>query len=537
MIAFYVSILSLALTTVAVPYLARWSGALGLLDQPGERKIHQDPIPRVGGIAIAAGTLVSLAVWLPFTDLVSGYLIGALIIMLFGVADDISNLDYRLKFFGQIIAALVFIYVSGIWLTRPIFEIYSVVPVWFGLPLTIFWIIGVTNAINLCDGMDGLAGGSSLLASVALGYLAFSCDDKLTALLALAIIAAVAGFLRYNTFPARVFMGDTGSQFLGFSVAVLSLILIESSNRAISPLVPLLILGLPVSDTLFVIYKRVHAGGSPFRPDRRHLHHRLLDLGLNQYEAVLVIYTLQIILVLSAWFLRYSLDIVLLGFLLMFNAVLYWGVSYWAVHETHARSALMKASLMDQVVSHFKATNLFKRTGQGTVLYGLTLMFLFVTLKVPGVPSDIGWLGLILGMSLLLGLFMRSVPLLAVERLSAFVLSISAVYLVNETGLLGNGVVYTYFGMLAFGISLWLRFGSSSFQVNSLDVLIILIVIAVPNMPFIKDTGLGAVFVQTLVLFYACELVLSQNVGERIFRTGLLISLIVLAFRGIVFPH
>ena len=535
MIAFYVFILSLALSTVAVPYLAHWSSTLGLLDQPGERKIHLNPVPRVGGIAIAAGTLISLTVWVPFTDPVAGYLIGALIITVFGIADDISNLDFRLKFLGQIIAALLFVYVSDIWLTRAIFGFNDLLPYWLGLPLTIFWIVGVTNAINLSDGMDGLAGGTSLLASVALGYLAFSCGDKLTALLALAVIAAVVGFLRYNTFPARVFMGDTGSQFLGFSVAVLSLILIENSNRAMSPLVPLLMLGLPISDTLFVIYQRVHAGGSPFYPDRRHLHHRLLDFGLNQYEVVLVIYMLQILWVLSAWFLRYSLDILLLGFFVTFNVTLYWGVSYWETHETHARTALMKASLVDRLVTRLKATNLLMNTARDAVVYGLVLMFPAVALGVPHVSADIGWLALMLGMSLALALFIRAIPLVAVERLSAFVLAIAVVYLVNDTKLLSSGVVYTYIGLLAFGISLWLRFGSSSFHVNSLDVLIILIVISVPNMPFIKGAGLGAVFVQALVLFYACELVISQRVRQQIFRAVLLLSLIVLAFRGIVF--
>ncbi|MEM7565076.1 MAG: MraY family glycosyltransferase, partial [Pseudomonadota bacterium] len=218
MSAVFATALSMFLVITLVPLLTRLAGPLGLLDQPGPRKIHQHAVPRVGGIAITIGVVVSILIWVPLRAEIQAYVLSASIIFLFGLADDRLGLDYRIKLTGQILGACVFIFAADLQITRLPFFFDGEMPGWAGLPLTLLVIVGVTNAVNMSDGMDGLAGGNSLLAACALGYLIYLGGDKQITLLALSVIGATLGFLRYNTYPARIFMGDAGSQFLGFSV-------------------------------------------------------------------------------------------------------------------------------------------------------------------------------------------------------------------------------------------------------------------------------------------------------------------------------
>jgi len=264
MVAVYSFIFALFVASALVPVLMRWAAPLGLMDQPGARKIHHTPVPQIGGIAIIVAALLAILLFARGRPDIAAYLVASLVLAVFGVVDDRVNLNYRWKVLGQIVAALVVVLWGGVQITRFPFSFDAVLPLWFSVPFTVFALVGITNAVNLSDGMDGLAGGTGLLAADALGFFAWLGGDKTTALFALCLVGATLGFLRYNTFPARVFLGDAGSQFLGFSVGVLAVMTVEIANRAVSPMVAVLILGLPILDTLYVMTRRVLSGRSPF---------------------------------------------------------------------------------------------------------------------------------------------------------------------------------------------------------------------------------------------------------------------------------
>ena len=541
MIAVYITVLALFMAIALVPLLIHWASPLGLVDEPGPRKIHDHAVPRVGGIAISVGALASILVWVDLRPEFTGYLLGAVVISVFGGLDDRFDLDYRLKFLGQIGGALLCILIGDIQLTRVPFMYEAVMPGWVGLPLTVVVVVAITNAVNLSDGMDGLAGSTSLAVAAMLGYLAYLGGDKLTALLALSVIGATIGFLRYNTFPARVFMGDAGSQFLGFSMAVLGIIVTERSNTAISPLVPVLVLGLPILDMLYVITRRIREGQSPFKPDRHHLHHRLLDAGLSQYGALLAIYALQAALMVLAWLFRYAHDLVLLGVFGAFSAALLLALNWWQTQHTEGRALAHRLNFVDALVNRLKAKDVLRRVGHQGVLYGVSLLFPVVAVWVKFVPPDIGWLALLLAAAALIALLpIKLLPCLAIFRMAAFVTAVIVVYLMEFGGLRGSGEVdwlRAYLLLIAFLVAIWLRFGGGEFHLNALDVLVILIVAIVPNMPMVREFDIGPMVIETLLLFYASELILSERPARWwVFRVSLLFTLGILAVRGLLFP-
>ncbi len=296
------------MTAALIPVLARWAPVIGLTDAPGPRKVHSEPVPRVGGLAMAVGLFTATLFAVPLTPSARGLLISLLVLLVFGLWDDRVTLGYRAKFAGQVIAVGVCMIVGGIHVGTLDFGAAGVVPPFVSTLITFIFLIGITNAINLADGLDGLAGGMVLLCLCAIALFAVASGNSTASAIALIEAGAVLGFLRFNTHPARVFMGDSGSQMLGLSVGALALLATQGETSAQSAALPLLLLGLPIMDTLTVMLTRIRAGRSPFAADSNHLHHRLLALGFAHREAVLVIYLLQVGLVLLAYFLRFELD-------------------------------------------------------------------------------------------------------------------------------------------------------------------------------------------------------------------------------------
>ncbi|MEO1574577.1 MAG: MraY family glycosyltransferase, partial [Pseudomonadota bacterium] len=304
--------IALLVSMLLVPPLVRISPRLGLVDIADDRKVHSGAIPRSGGIAIVIGALVPLLIWWPEERMLQALTLGALVIFVFGVLDDRKGLHYAWKFFGQFLAVAIVV-AAGVRISVvPFFGIDEVSP-WLSIPLTVGFIVGVTNAINLSDGLDGLAAGTSLIALTALAWMFYQNQSMSMALVTLAALGGVCGFLRYNNHPAIIFMGDTGSQFLGFTASVLAILLTQVANTALNPALLLLLLGLPILDTVTVMIWRLRNGRSPFLPDRNHFHHRLLDFGLHHYEAVSFIYIAQAIMVLAGYLLRYEGDAVVVG--------------------------------------------------------------------------------------------------------------------------------------------------------------------------------------------------------------------------------
>jgi len=249
-----ISILALAVSMAVIPLMIRLAPGLGMIDLPDPRKVHHAPIPRVGGMGIVIGALVPLFIWLSFTPLNNAILLGACILLIFGTWDDIKELGHYTKFIGQFAAAGVVVYYGGLYVVHFPFMGLDLLNPAIGKPFTVFAIVGMINAINHSDGLDGLAGGESLLSLAAISYLAYLYNGSEVLIIAAATIGGLFGFLRFNSHPARVFMGDGGSQFLGFIVAILAVFLTQKVNPVISPALPVLLLGLPIIDILVGVF-------------------------------------------------------------------------------------------------------------------------------------------------------------------------------------------------------------------------------------------------------------------------------------------
>ncbi|HEY9722158.1 MAG TPA: MraY family glycosyltransferase [Oscillatoriaceae cyanobacterium] len=292
-------------TDLLIPWVTRLAYKLGRVDTPDARKVHTVPIPRLGGVAIFLGFSIAVAAieWLvpgplfPRTGPYVGLIAGGALIFLLGIADDLKPLPAKFKLLMQIAAAGLAVYfgVRIDFLSNPQGGLILLAPS-IAIPLTIFWLVGITNTINLIDGLDGLAGGVSLIAASTTAVIAWQTHQPLIALVAIALIGATIGFLRYNWNPAKIFMGDSGSLFLGFTLATLSVIGVLKLVATAALLVPVLILGVPIFDTAFAIVRRALQRRPIFSPDRGHLHHRLLGLGLSQRRAVIVIYGICLLL-------------------------------------------------------------------------------------------------------------------------------------------------------------------------------------------------------------------------------------------------
>ena len=306
--------ISFLLTALMILLFMKISNRLGIMiDKPNSRKVHDAPIPRTGGPAIIIGSLLPLIVLFRGNRIILGLCLGAMCILVTGIIDDQWNLNYKWKFFGQGLAATVTLLISGIRF-HTLGEFWQGFPLDLGLlslPLSIFCLVATMNMINLSDGLDGLAGGICFLIFCAVGFLAYFQNDFRLLTLSICILGAIAGFLRYNTHPAIVFMGDTGSQFLGFA-AGLSMILLTQIKSVYSPIIPLYLVGIPVIDTTVVIFERLRQRRSIFRADNNHIHHKLLKMGLRHSESVMVIYTLQFGMIVIAWTGRYADSAVLL---------------------------------------------------------------------------------------------------------------------------------------------------------------------------------------------------------------------------------
>lgn len=276
-------LLSFSITYLILPLLARISFRVGLLDHPGRRKVHGSPMPLVGGIGMMAGVLAGCLILIPFEHL-RGFYAGVLTLLVIGVHDDYRDLSQQCKFAGQILAALCIIYLNNTVLFS-FGDLLSFGPIVFdraSVLLTVFSIVGVINAMNLIDGVDGLAGGVSLVAFSSFAVLAFL--DGRTELVALntACAGACAAFLRYNWHPSSLFMGDAGSLTLGFALTFSAISLTQTSRSTVPPVAPLLILSVPIVDTLTVMVKRYFRKKSFFHADRTHLHHIFLRFGVDE---------------------------------------------------------------------------------------------------------------------------------------------------------------------------------------------------------------------------------------------------------------
>ena len=289
---------ALVLSLAATPLVKRFAQLVGAIDVPKDsRRVHKSPVPRLGGLAIFIAFLLSALFFTDITKEIRGIMFGSVIVVIIGVIDDIMPLRAYIKLIIQIVAALVAVY-HGV-----LIEIFSnplvfsaseyVFLDYLSIPVTVVWIVAITNSFNLIDGLDGLAVGVSAISSVAMLIIALVVSDPNVAILLAALAGACFGFMPYNFNPAKIFMGDTGALLLGYVLATVSILGLFKFYAVVSFAAPFFVLALPLVDTAFAFVRRVLKGRSPMSPDRGHFHHRLIDMGLSQKQAVAILYTIS----------------------------------------------------------------------------------------------------------------------------------------------------------------------------------------------------------------------------------------------------
>ncbi|GAA4720951.1 glycosyltransferase family 4 protein [Brevibacillus fulvus] len=299
---------SLIVTFIATPYVKKLAVKIGAVDAPDQRKVHKRIMPRLGGLAIYIGYLVSFFLFVPYekTEEMLGIFVGGTIIMLTGMLDDKFQLSPKWKLLGQLVGTAVVVIPFGLKIGivhlpyNGYIDFSSGWLAWLAIPITIFWIVGVTNAINLIDGLDGLSAGVSGIAvgtmavvALIMGYSGAGAYYNDVATYCFVLLGAILGFLYFNFHPAKIFMGDTGSLFLGFNLAALSIMGFKEA-LFVSFIIPIVVLGVPLWDTFFAIVRRIVNNKPISAPDKGHLHHCLLNMGLSHRATVLTIYAISI---------------------------------------------------------------------------------------------------------------------------------------------------------------------------------------------------------------------------------------------------
>lgn len=293
-------LLSSAVTVIATPLVIKLAYKFDILDQPSGRKVHQEYMPRIGGLAIVFGVIAGFLYLTPDSPYMSRIVIGALIIIALGIFDDKFTLSAKTKFAGQVIAALIVVS-SGLHIEYVAIPFYGKLE--FGIlsyAITVLWIVGITNAINLIDGLDGLAAGVSSIGLTTILIMSVLDGHMLVVALAVILLGPTLGFLYFNFHPAKIFMGDTGALFLGFSISIISILGLFKSVTLFSLVIPVIVLAVPIFDTFFAIIRRMLNGQKITRPDNQHLHHRLLSMGFSHRATVCIIYGVSLFFGLSA---------------------------------------------------------------------------------------------------------------------------------------------------------------------------------------------------------------------------------------------
>jgi len=528
-------ILSLIVTISLIPILISVAIRAGAYDQPDARKVHLKPIPRIGGVAMAVGALVPILIYSVPSPFALSFLAGAAIIVAFGLVDDLVGLNWKIKFVAQIGAALIVAVYGGVRITQlgSLLPDDMVLMEGVGISLAVVAIVGVTNALNMSDGLDGLAGGISLLMLTCIGYLAWMDGDFFLVLVSATLCGAIFGFLRYNTYPAALFMGDTGSQLLGFSVVCLSLSLTQR-NTPLSPMLPLLILGWPILDIVTVMVERIAEGRSPFSADKGHFHHRLMSMGLYHTEAVFVIYVLQSLLVASAYLFRFHSEGLLLGGYLVFSGLV---LAVFHKVEVSGRGVL-RFPQIDRVkwqLRLMREQGFFIRIAFQSLEIVTVLLLTLLVLVSTDIPRYFVLFSATGSAALTVAWFLyreraRFLLTLLLYFLIPFLVYLSDARIASWiTGTLEKLYNLSFLAVVVLSF-MTLRFTrrQKGFKVTTMDYLILFITLLLILLPGLGET-FGFLVVKTTLLFFAFEIIL----GERREKIGMPILWTILAFAAV----
>ena len=529
---FFLALLS---SVVLIPILLKYAGQLGLVDDPigSARKLHKAPIPRSGGLGIIIPTGIAVLVVLPWDDSVLGFLFSSLVIVGFGLLDDFIELKPIQKLFGQTLGVTLAMFGGMIISDVPFIDN---APTWISYALTFVFVMAVINGVNFSDGMDGLAAGTTLMALVVIFLLAIEGSNLQVAIIAASICAALVGFLRFNTHPATIFMGDAGSQFLGFSVAWLAITVSQAETSTLTPLMPLLILGIPIMDVLQVICVRIKKKLPLPGPDKEHFHHQIGKLGLPQEGVVAAIYLLQLTLLSGAFLMQHDSDSTVLGFYICYLVVVL-GLLY----ALHAQGWKMRGA--NTFIGVNRRNGIFRRASflhpysgkfYGAVTAALLCLFAVMSTDM---PKGFIYIALVLATSILcLKIAARGRLALLIARVSTYTAAIFCVYgMAISSGPREPFEIFDLFlAILTMAFFVSIRTTRKKyFWLTTQDLLVLFFVILLaPSIPLDLGPGVnsGALIFQTILLLYICEYVLARGrVAQRRLTTSALFSLFLLA--------
>jgi len=543
---FTIFILSLFLTIALVPVFQRLAFRLHIVDVPDARKVHAVPMPKTGGISMVIGVFIPLLIWIPKDNFISSLLLGTTVIVIFGLVDDIRPLKAWQKIIPQIIAALIVILMGGVKITclGALAPSEYLLPWFFSIPLTLLVIVGVTNAINLSDGLDGLAGGISMLSFILIAFLAYQSGNMQIALMAVAIVGGILGFLRYNTHPAILFMGDLGSQMLGFLLIIFAIVLTQT-NTPYSRVLALPLIGFPILDTLSVMVERMIKKRSPFSPDKNHFHHRLLRFGFFHTEAVLMIYIIQACFIITAFKFRfYSEWIHILGFVIM-SCIILISVFIARINRWEFRREGLFDTGVKKRLKVLKEKNIFIRISFGSLRYGFPLVLAFQVVIPAQIPLFFSSTAIVLFFAVAGFYYLNYTRFKEpVLRFSTYLIVPLLIYLTQNdpapwmTGAWIGINNMAFLGLVLFVVlTMNLTRRRSGFKITPMDILVFIVVLVFPNLPSMHFTEvhIGIILAKTLVLFFCHDVIIGELRSEsNILAISTLSILGLLAFRGLI---
>lgn len=537
---FLLLIIAVPTSMLVIPLAWKLAPYLNMVDQPDEsRKVHSKPIPRIGGWGIVAGSLLPICITREFNPLLESYLIGGLTLFAFGMWDDARQVSHWVKFVGQALAAGVVVFYGQLYVADWPF-IGEALPVLWSKAFTVIALMGMINAVNHSDGLDGLAGGETILSLIVIAYLGYLSSNELTVGLAFATMGGILGFLRYNTHPARVFMGDAGSQFLGFTLGFLAIHVTQVAMPALSAASPLLFLGLPIADILVVLYKRARGHMNWFKATRNHVHHRLLDLGFDHYETVVLIYSVQALLVTLTVLLRFESDYLVAG---TYLGIIVGGFVLLGVAEARGwRRRTIGMSVFAAAIVNLRSDGLLRRIPLAVISVLLPLCLVAGAFFAVRVPRDFGVMGGVVGLIVAIEILFSRSPDTLINRLSVYVAAIFSSYLFVEFhpgaqfgafDLASLAVIVT----LALAVAIFIRYTSEErFGATPTDYLLVFGVMALVVFGGIDIRARETVrtVMYSVVLLYGCEAVL--GIAQKrwsLLSVSTVVCLLTLAVRGL----
>ncbi len=525
---------------VLIPLMIRLAPHIGMVDLPDPRKVHLKPVPRVGGIGIVLGSLLAIIIWLPLDNFLWSYLAGAFVLFLFGALDDSFELGHYVKFIGQFIAVGVVVFTGDVWVEHFPF-IDSPLSETTGKAISFIAIVGLVNAINHSDGLDGLAGGESLLSLACLAYLTIIVNDTENTeliIMIFSVIGGILGFMRFNNHPAQIFMGDAGSQFLGYSLAVFTIILTQKVHASVSMALPLLILGLPIVDILAVFAQRIYHGMNWFRASKNHIHHRLLELGFDHYQSVIIIYSIQILLVICAVNFRYATDELVIGLYLTICGLLF--IALYVSERNNWKFAPKGAeSQLANFINTLRGKKLF--TDGPLILLKLSIPAYFLTgsILISQVSTDLQVELVIICAMLIFSWVLKKYDFSAyLLRISIYAFAVIIVYLLDQQVIPDEGWLYytdiVFFAVLAVTVAVVVRYARQvGFSVTPFDYLMVVLVAVsgIVQQNYGPDLALGYIVIKSVILFYGCEIA----INNRKTNAGNILGLASFIASGILF--